>query len=350
MKKWKKFGVFLGVILLSLLTACGTPSGNDATSQNEDSQETYKIRVSHNVQSGQFMDNIFTTFKDEIESSSNGKIQVEIYPSGQLAPGDEDARDGVSSGLFEFTRIPTLVMAQLVNEFGVLDLPYAIQNRDELYAFLDSSIGQEIVQNYEQQTGVKVIGAYDLGYFFIANSVKPINEPSDLKGLKIRTTQNPIHIETIKALGGSATPMPFGEVFTSLQQGVVDGLVMSMHAFEAQKFYEAAPYVTLTNHNVIPDMLVMNKAYLDKLPEDLQTKVVEAAEKALEFARTETVANYDNTISRLKEKGVNFVELTPDSLEKFKEATQPVIEGNIDGLGRDFYNNFESELQNIRNK
>ena len=180
------------------------------------------------------------------------------------------------------------------------------------------------------------------------NAVRPVKEPKDLEGLSIRSATAQIQMDSIEEMGANPTPMAFGEVFTAIQQGAVDGLSSTPDLIYSDKFYEAAPYLTLTDHIIIVHVLMANREFFEQLPEDIQGYVLEAAKEAVEYGWELERKHHENALESLKEEGVEVIELTPEMKEKFIEVTKPAIDKNIDVAGKEFFENAEAEMEKIR--
>jgi len=332
--------IFISVVMLSisLLASCGS----DADSGGE---KTYKIKASHTTQEGSNMDDTYQKFKEVVEDKSDGQIEVEVYPSGQLAPSDEDTLKGIMSGSIEVGSVATLVMSDITPEYKIFDFPYLF-DLDSAEKFTEESdIYEEMKKDFEEETGVYVMSNYALGPYATINSENPIEKPSDFEGIKIRTPQASVVMDTFETLGASPTPVEYGEVFNAIQQGVVDGVMTTGELIYSDKFYENAKYFTDLEHNVSVHPFMINQEFLDELPKDLQETVLDSAEEATDFGWENAQTEHDKVLDKFEEEGVEVTDLSSEQIEEFEEAVQPAIDKNIDDVGEDFYEDVEKELE-----
>ena len=175
-------------------------------------------------------------FKPQIEAKSNGRIKVELYPSSQLGD-DVKLIESVRSGTLEATGPTSGPIVGLVPEVAIFDIPFLFPNAKVADFILDGKIGQLLNARMEAK-GIYNLAWSEMGYRYLTNSVREIKAPQDVKGLKIRTMENPIHLETWRLLGANPTPMPVSEVFTALKQKAIDGQENPVVAISGWKFYE----------------------------------------------------------------------------------------------------------------
>ena len=207
-----------------------------------------------------------------------------ILPECNEPVSERDAIEGVSMGTLEMTLISSAPLANFTNAFLVFDLPFIIQDRQKAYAWMDGPEGRKILDSVLSK-GMVGLGIWENGFRMLTNSKKPVAVPDDLKGLKIRLMENPIHVGTFKTLGAYPVPMPFGELFTALQQSTVDGQENPLIIISTSKFAEVQKYLSLTGHFYAPAILLINKAFWENtLTEDLRKIFTEAELKALQKA------------------------------------------------------------------
>ena len=174
----------------------------------------------------------------------------------------------------------TSALAGFDKRIQVLDLPYLFTTRKAAFDAVDGELGHKL-NSYLAKKGFEVLGYQENGFRHVTNSKRPIKSPADLKGLKIRTMENPMHIAFFKELGANPTPMSWGELYTALQQGTVDAQENPYAMIDDGKFYEVQKYVSETGHVFSYEILIANKKFMDKLPADLRKVVVDAAHKAI---------------------------------------------------------------------
>lgn len=270
------------------------------------------------------------TFAENVGSGSGGKIKVELYPNAQLG-GDRELCEGVQMGTIQMAIPSTSALAGFDKRIQVLDLPYLFTTREAAFEAVDGELGQKL-NSYLEKKGFFVLGYQENGFRHVTNSKRPVKTPADLKGLKIRTMENPMHLAFFKELGANPTPMSWGELYTALQQGTVDAQENPYAMIDDGKFYEVQKYVSETGHVFSYEIIIANKKFMEKLPEDLRKLVVDEAGKAIATQR-ESMKNEE---LKFKDKvikgGLTANELSPEDKKPFVEATKKV------------YGQFEGEL------
>ena len=272
-------------------------------------------------------------FKSLVESSSNGAIEVQLFPNGQLGK-DNEVIDQVRAGIVESTISSSGGMAQHYPLVGVFDIPFAFPNIGVASKVItkESDFGQKFVGDLEGATGLKVLGLIDSGGFFaFTNSKKPITAVSDMEGLRIRTMTLPTHEAIITSLGGQPTPLPWAEVYTALQTGVADGQMNPVPIIAFARFDEVQQYLSITNHVITPYIWTMNQEFFDALSPEHQYLVNWASEVATEAGRamSRVIEASEKGLPALASKmEVNVV--PPEEQAKFAEAAQPAVRALIE--------------------
>lgn len=272
-------------------------------------------------------------FKSLVESNSNGRIEVQLFPNGQLGK-DNEVIEQVRSGLVESTISSSGGMAQHYPLVGVFDIPFAFPNIGVASRVIDedSSFGEKFVADLEKSTGLEVLGMLDSGGFFAFTSGKaPISSVADMDGQRIRTMTLPTHETIISSLGGQPTALPWAEVYTALQTGVADGQMNPVPIIAFAKFDEVQKYLSITNHLITPYIWTINADFMAGLSEEDQTLINWAAEVATDAGRamSRVIEASDKGLPALAEKmEVNVV--TPEEQAKFAEAAQPAVRALIE--------------------
>ena len=272
-------------------------------------------------------------FKSLVESNSNGRIEVQLFPNGQLGK-DNEVIEQVRSGLVESTISSSGGMAQHYPLVGVFDIPFAFPNIGVASKVIDedSSFGEKFVADLEEKTGLEVLGLLDSGGFFAFTSGKaPIASVADMEGQRIRTMTLPTHETIISSLGGQPTALPWAEVYTALQTGVADGQMNPVPIIAFAKFDEVQQYLSITNHLITPYIWTMNAEFLGSLSEEDQYLVKWAADVATDAGRSmsRVIEASEKGLPALAAKmEVNVV--TPEEQAKFAEAAQPAVRALIE--------------------
>jgi tripartite ATP-independent transporter DctP family solute receptor len=263
-------------------------------------------------------------FKSAVEANSNGEIKVELYPSGVLGK-ERETMVQVKSGVVQSYISSTGGMSTFYPMIDITNMPFAFSSYNVVYKVYDGKFGQELAKDIEKKSGFHVLGFGESGGFFvITNSKREIKSPKDMKGIKIRTMTVPLHMEIIKSLGGSPTPIAWSEVYTSLQTGVVDGQMNPISIINMAKFYEVQKYATLTNHIYAPYIWVMNAKFYNNLSPAHKAIVDDAARTAILAGRglSRIIDSTDKGLPVLMSKMKVYVP-SPDEMQQFKDATIP---------------------------
>ena len=272
-------------------------------------------------------------FAKDVDAGSKGKIKVELYPNAQLG-GDRELCEGVQMGTIQMAIPSTSALAGFDKRIQVLDLPYLFTTRKAAFDAVDGELGQKL-NTYPSKKGFEVLGYQENGFRHVTNSKRPIKTPADLKGLKIRTMENPMHIAFFKELGANPTPMSWGELYTALQQGTVDAEENPYAMIDDGKFYEVQKYVSETGHVFSYEILIANKKFMDKLPADLRKVVVDAAHKAIMTQRASLEKEEAAFKAKVTKAGLTANELTPEQKKPFVEATKKVYAQFENELGKE---------------
>ena len=264
-------------------------------------------------------------FAKYVTEKTNGEIEVQVFPLGQLG-GERSMCEQVQGGTLQMTASTAGVLANFVPEIGIIELPFVYPNREAAYAVLDDKDVRERFAKYADAKGFVFIGYTENEFRDITNSKRPIKNPEDLKGLKIRVVESPMMIDTFKALGTNPTPLPFPEIYNALQQKVIDGQDNPIFTSIMMKFTEVNKFATITNHILTECPTVVNKAFWNSLTPDQQKIFREAAEVQLKVNREGNAKNRVVALDKAKAQNVDVHVLTPGERAAFKKVVQPVLE------------------------
>jgi tripartite ATP-independent transporter DctP family solute receptor len=318
---------FLAILSASVFAALCAGSAFAAAPQ-------YVIKVGYIVPETQ-SDHIIMrdVFKKDVETKSGGKIKVELYPNAQLG-GDRELTESVQLGTIQMALPATSALAGFDKHFQVFDLPFLFKSKQAAYKALDGELGKKM-DTLLPAMGMVNLGYGENGFRHITNNRGPITKPADLKGLKIRTMENPMHIAFFKLLGANPTPMNFGELYTALQQKTVDAEENPIALVYTSKFYEVQKFYSLTGHVYSSTMLITNKKFLDKLPGDLRKIVTDAAHRYVVEQRKLSDKQEKEFLVLLKKAGMKINDVTPAQKAVFVKATLPVYDNFKEVLGAD---------------
>jgi tripartite ATP-independent transporter DctP family solute receptor len=289
------------------------------------------------------------TFKKELEKLTNGRVKVEFYWGWTLANNTEAVIGGLQTGGFEVSDWGSGSVAEYSKAFLPLDVAYLIPSRDVAYEIMRGEVGRIISDKFTKDTGIRVLYIGDLGFRHITNSKRPIMTPADLKGLKIRTQPNPLHLQAFKAFGASPTPMSFAELFTALQQGVVDGQENPIYNIFAMKIHEVQKYMSLTHHLWNSGIFIMSEKYYQSLPEDIRTAIDKASIAAREAVVQDIATSENGWLSEIKKK-TQVNELTDEQVMAFQKIAKEEWPKMASTIGTDYFNTIRSKIEAIQNK
>jgi C4-dicarboxylate-binding protein DctP len=291
------------------------------------------IRVAHVLAETHASHLALVEFKKYVEEKSQGKLKIELYPNAQLG-SDRQALEGVGLGTLEMTMCTGSILSALDEKFSILDLPFLFKTREAAHKALDGELGKDVAKLLEPHNLV-CLGIAEGGYRNITNSKRPIYKPEDLKGLKIRTMENHIHIAAFRSWGANPTPMAFGELYTALQQGTVDAQENPISIIYTSKFYEVQKFGSLTGHVYGTVPIFINKAFFDKLPKDLQKVLVDGGKLCRDLQRKLAGEQDVKFVNDLKTKGMAINELTPAQKQVFIDRAKVVYDDFRKKFGED---------------
>lgn len=308
------FAVLLALTLcISLLGGCGSQKPEN-TEVPED--KVYNIKVGHGLPDNSSLHKGWLEFKNIVESSSEGKMVVEIFPNQQLG-GDRELIEAVQMGNVTMTAPSTAPLASFNKAFYAFDIPFLFASRDQAYEVLDGSAGQAVLDTLETYN-LTGLGYWENGFRNTTNSKIAIKTPDDMKGLKIRTMENEIHLAAWKMLGANPTPMAFGEVFTALQQKTIDGQENPIEVIYTTKLFDVQSYLSMTQHIYSPLVILINKDFYAELPQEYKAIIADAEKEARAYQRKLSEENEVKYIEAMK-SDIQIVELTPEQLKSFSD-------------------------------
>ena len=359
--KNKILAAILTVTLAGVMTACGNNGGggnadasvtqsskstSDSGTKSEDTMlgadsATLRLKVGtttapegHYVKGLQEMQKL-------LEEYSDGEMTLDIYPNSQLG-NERDMMENVGMGVQEMCLISTGPIPNFVSDFAVLDLPYLFEDEQHAYEVLDGEIGTSLLGQLESQ-GIRGVGFWENGFREVTNDKKEIKTPEDLKGMKIRTMENSLHMELFNSLGAMATPMASGDVFTGLQQKTIDAAENAVSDVLANKFYEVTKNITYTNHLFVFMGVGFSERAWNKIPDELKPVVDEAVKRGCNTQRQLLAEANAEAEKELKELGVQFYEIDREAL---KAKVLPAIEPYRAQMPKEWLDAIEADKNN----
>lgn len=278
------------------------------------------LKLAHNLDQSHVVHQALDQMAKEVQEKSNGELKIRIYPSGQMG-GPRETIELIQNDALDMTKASASEMESFVKEFSIFSTPYLFNNEEHFKKVLFGSIGKEITDK-TQGSGFNVLASYVAGTrSFYAK--KPIHSPADMKGMKIRVVSTPTTNKLIELLGGSPAPIPFGEVYTALQQGVIDGAENNIPSYEQTRHVEVAKYYIEDQHTSVPDYLIISSKTWNKL-DDKQKEILQTAAKNSEVYQQQL---WDKEVSRAREAaekaGATFIQVDK---QPFRDALKPLYD------------------------
>lgn len=306
--KWFNFRENFVLFVLVLLVGCRVDD------QGRSLKLAHGLDTSHPVHKGMVF------MADRVREKSNGRLQIEIYPSQQLGT-ERQCLELLQIGSLAMTKVSAAVMENFAPNIQVFSLPYIFRSREHNYQVLDGPIGKELLEQGEQYW-LRGLTYFDAGHrsFY---SKEPIRKPEDLADKKIRVQESVTAMNLVRSLGGAPTPISWGELYTALQQGVVDGAENNPPSFYSSRHYEVCKYYTLNEHTAVPDILVIGTTTWNQLNEEERTWLMEAAEEAKVYQRQLWQQAEAEALEAVQAAGVEVIR--PDKA-LFSERTRALFE------------------------
>lgn len=285
-------------------------------------------------------------FCDEVEKRSEGKVKLQIYTDAQLGGSADEMIGGCQTGAFEFITLNQGSWGGYTDAFMPFNFPFLFPNEEVAFAFMDGEQGDYITQKIIDDTGIRVLCYYDMGFRHLTTKNTPVHTAADMQGLKLRTQNDPYQIAAMEALGAAVTTVAYSELFSALQQGLVDAQENPLSNIVVNKYYEVQNYLTLTGHTYTLTTMAINEDVFQSFSPDLQALMLEVAEDATELCREGLLSQEQVYLEEL-EQHMEIYEPTEEEKATFKEkasTTWPTIEEEI---GSERYNAIIDEVNRI---
>ncbi|MFD2443780.1 TRAP transporter substrate-binding protein [Bacillus sp. CGMCC 1.16607] len=339
MKKIKKWGIaFLTTALLLATAACNQNTSSESSDSKDPKVEagkSYQFKLAHITPTDHMWHKAAEKFKEELNTRSDGRMKLEIYPASQLGT-EADMVQQISAGSVDFGFITAAYLSSRAPAFTAWFAPYAFPDLESANAARDTEVAKKILGTLDDQ------GIHGLDYLFAGNRVmlfkdREVLKPEDMKGLRFRVTPSPPLQDFYKSLGASPESLPLPEVYAAIQTGVIDGMDMDLDATITNKYSEVAKYGAVTNHMVWPAVAMMNKDAYEKMSEEDQQIIDESIKAAAEFAVTTRSAQEEEFKKTLSDEGMKIYEIDKSLfdpyIKQFDEKygpTDPLIQEFMD--------------------
>ena len=291
--------------LASLLGGCGKQD------------ETIILRLGHSLDTQHTVHKAMVYLGERLAFYSQGKMKVIIYPSSQLG-SEREMVELLQIGSLAMTKVSASPLEGFVPEMQLFSIPYVFRDREHFWTVLDSELGKSLLEGTEK-VRLKGLGYYDAGSRSFYTTNKAVHSPADLAGMKIRVLNSPTAVRTVKALGGAATPVSWGELYTALQQGVVDGAENNPPSYYLSRHYEISRYYTLDEHTSVPDVMLASLKVWNALTQEQQRWLTLAMADSVEYQKTLWQQASDEALQAVKAAGVEVI--YPDK-QLFRDAVQ----------------------------
>lgn len=304
-----KFGRTAIPLLATLLAACSI------------SGDVTEIKLAHGHDTSHPVHSAMSFMADRLAEKSGGTMRIDIYPSQQLGT-ERETLELLQIGSLGMTKVSSSVLEGFAPPFRVLGLPYLFRDEEHRFQVLEGEVGRELLRGLAQY---RLLGLtyYDAGSRSFYTVRTPVHTPADLAGLKLRTQESPIAVQMVRTLGGAATPISYGEVFTALQQGVVDGAENNPPSFHTSRHYEVAKYYSLDEHTAVPDLLMISLDVWNGLEPQQQQWLQEAADESAELQKELWREATEESLRIVSEAGVEIIH--PDK-DAFLAKAAPLLD------------------------
>jgi len=299
--------------------------GGWAAQSSAQPAKVIKLRFGNSQNAGDATVDTMAGFKTEVEAKSNGQIQVELFPSGQLGKVEEVV-EMLRSGAVHMHINSPQYLAKWLPEIQVTSLPFLFDSPEVADRTFDGPFGTELRAKVRDKTDFVIMGFEEFGFKNVFNRKRAVKTMDDLKGLKLRVIASPVTLRTFQALGASPIGMAFSEVYSATQTGVIDGAELPFAVIRASKFHEVAKYISTTGHFFEIALVVGSKSFLDGLTPELRKVVMDAAQNMATAARQASRSSQSTARAALASQGVEITDLAPGELAKMRTAVAPVYD------------------------
>jgi len=311
----KKCAIFLCLLTLCIIVvsvaSCGKSKG----------EKVMVLKLAHGLNTEHPVHKAMLFMAEKVKEKSAGKMRVDVYPSEQLG-SERECIERLQLGALAMTKTSSSPMESFVEKIKVLGLPYLFRDSEHYWKVLKGEIGKELLAAGESK-GLKGVCFYDAGARSFYTAKKQIKTPADLAGMKIRVQKSPMAQEMVETMGGSPTPIDWGELYTSLQQGVVDGAENNPPSLNTSRHYEICKFYTLDEHTRPPDIVLISTVVWKKMTPEQQQILQQAADESVEFQRELWKEFVAESLDKVKAAGVTITE--PDK-QPFRDAVKPMLE------------------------
>lgn len=324
------FALILSLIfsIMLIATGCGASGNKTSANKNEETSQVKPVtlKLGHISRKGSTYDIPARDFAKELEERTKGNVKIQVFEAGQLG-GEVSMAEQIQLGSLDMGVINTGALSNFVPELNIFDFPFLFRNYEHVFKSFDGEVGKSLTESM-RKAGFENLGFWDFGFKFVSNSKKEIRNISDMKGLKVRVMESPVLVDLYKSLGTDPTPIPFPEVYTSIQQGVVHGFEGSYISFTQGKLQEVQSHVSELQISYGAASFLINKDTFNKLDPDTQKIMHELSEKYNKIQRQVSMDEIIKQRALVKSAGVKVVDFKEIDLAPFKNAVKSVYDKN----------------------
>jgi tripartite ATP-independent transporter DctP family solute receptor len=320
--------LLLGIFTITLLSGCGnTANTNKQSSSDKDTNTKIVLKAAHVLSNTSHYHKGMEKLAELVKAKTNGQVEIQIYPNSILG-SERDLIEGLQLGTVDIALVSTAPIGQFSPKMMLFDLPFIFRDSNHAWTVADGPIGDELFADLNKK-GIMGLAYWENGFRHVFTKSKEIKTPEDFKGQKIRVMENPIHIATFKALDAIPSPLAWGELFTALQQGTVDGAENSLSVIYTSRFQEVCKNIALTGHFYGIAPLLMSKISYDKLSDEQKKAIKEAALEARDFQRQVAMEMEKDIISKLESEGVKVTEVDRSAFQEKCKKVYKEFESQI---------------------
>ena len=321
---FKGLTVIWTVLVLCLsLAACtkppAAPAGGAAAAPKENTPSIV-LKLAHHTALDSAYDVSIKHFGKLVSDKTGGNLTVDVYPAAQLG-GERDVLEGLKMGTIDMTLNTSALIMNLTPEFGLLDLPFLFQDYKSARASLDGPGGKILADKLLAEHGIRMLAGWNSGFRIMLTNSKPIEKLADFKGMKMRAPETPVYMDMFRALGANPTPIPYGEVYTALQLGVVEGVEVAPEPMYTSKFHEVGKYLVRTNHIFSAICPLINEEKYQSLPQAYKDAINSAMVESTDYEWDLFIKSDEKALQAMIDYGCKLNEIDRDSL---REACKPM--------------------------
>jgi len=327
--KVHKLFIILIIALLTILSACS----NEANSSVSGSDTSETITLGHPLTGTEesAYQQFAEKFKEIVEAATDGQVTVQIFPNSSMG-GEREMAESVGIGTLDSAVISTGPLGNFTELSYILDFPFLFDDLDHARSAVDGEIGNEISADLEKH-GMKILSWAESGFASVTTNSNPIKKPEDYRGIVVRSMENEIQMDAYKELGAQPTPMAVSEIYTAMQQGVIDAQANSIGFMVPNRFHEVQEYLSLTEQFYYGAPFIMNKEKLESFTPEIQDIIQHAANEARDYEREFLDETMDANLQVMEDGGITIIPNDEIDIEAFREAVKPVYENYEDEYG-----------------